>query len=59
VRDVPVKELPQSDRALGLLPKEEAEKLGAKATGSEIVGLVPKESLVIAGKFYSKKLKRT
>jgi len=35
--------------------KEEAEKLGAKVTGSEIVGLVPKESLVIAGKFYSKK----
>ncbi len=35
--------------------KEEAKKLGAKATGSEIVGLVPKESLVLAGKFYSKK----
>jgi len=35
--------------------KEEAEKLGAKVTGSEIVGLVPKESLIIAGKFYSKK----
>jgi len=35
--------------------QEEAEKLGAKATGSEIVGLVPKESLVLAGKFYSKK----
>jgi glutamate formiminotransferase/formiminotetrahydrofolate cyclodeaminase len=35
--------------------KEEAEKLGAKATGSEIVGLVPKECLVLAGKFYSKK----
>jgi glutamate formiminotransferase/formiminotetrahydrofolate cyclodeaminase len=35
--------------------KEEAEKLGAKATGSEIVGLVPKESLILAGKFYSKK----
>jgi glutamate formiminotransferase/formiminotetrahydrofolate cyclodeaminase len=34
---------------------EEAEKLGAKITGSEIVGLVPKESLVLAGKFYSKK----
>ncbi|KYK20977.1 hypothetical protein AYK21_01115 [Thermoplasmatales archaeon SG8-52-2] len=35
--------------------KEEAEKLGAKATGSEIVGLVPKESLILAGKFYSNK----
>ncbi len=35
--------------------KKQAEKLGAKVTGSEIVGVVPKESLVIAGKFYSKK----
>ena len=35
--------------------QDEAEKLGAKATGSEIVGLVPKESLILAGKFYSKK----
>lgn len=35
--------------------QEEAEKVGAKATGSEIVGLVPKESLILAGKFYSKK----
>jgi glutamate formiminotransferase/formiminotetrahydrofolate cyclodeaminase len=35
--------------------REEAEKLGVKVTGSEIVGLVPKESLLIAGKFYSKK----
>ncbi|MEA2055237.1 MAG: cyclodeaminase/cyclohydrolase family protein, partial [Candidatus Thermoplasmatota archaeon] len=35
--------------------KEESEKLGAKVTGSEIVGLVPKESLVLAGKFYSEK----
>jgi len=35
--------------------QNEAEKLGAKATGSEIVGLVPKESLVLAGKFYSTK----
>jgi len=34
---------------------EEAEELGAKVTGSEIVGLIPKESLVIAGKFYSEK----
>ena len=35
--------------------KEEAEKLGTKATGSEIVGLVPKDSLILAGKFYSNK----
>jgi len=34
---------------------EEAEKLGVKVTGSEIVGLVPKEALVLAGKFYAKK----
>ncbi len=35
--------------------KEEAEKLGVKVTGSEIVGLVPKESLAMAGKFYAEK----
>jgi len=35
--------------------KEEAEKLGVKITGSEIVGVVPKESLVLAGRFYAKK----
>ena len=35
--------------------KEEAKKLGVEVTGSEIVGLVPKESLVLAGKFYSGK----
>jgi glutamate formiminotransferase/formiminotetrahydrofolate cyclodeaminase len=29
--------------------------LGAKVTGSEIVGVIPKESLVLAGKFYVKK----
>jgi len=37
--------------------KEEAEKLGVEITGSEIVGVVPKESLVLAGKFYAKKEK--
>ncbi len=37
--------------------KKEAEKLDAKVTGSEIVGLVPKESLVLAGKYYSKNTK--
>ena len=36
---------------------EEAITLGAKVTGSEIVGLLPKESLVIAGRFYSEKEK--
>lgn len=35
--------------------KTQAEKLGVKVTGSEIVGLLPKESLVLAGKFYAKK----
>jgi len=35
--------------------KEEAKKLGVEVTGSEVVGLVPKESLVLAGKFYSQK----
>jgi len=37
--------------------KKEGEKLGVKVTGSEIVGLVPKESLLLAGRFYSKKEK--
>jgi glutamate formiminotransferase/formiminotetrahydrofolate cyclodeaminase len=35
--------------------KEEAEKLGVGVTGSEIVGLVPKEALVRAGRFYLQK----
>ena len=35
--------------------KEQAENLGVKVTGSEIVGLVPKESLFLGGKFYAKK----
>ena len=34
--------------------KKQVEKLDVMVTGSEIVGLVPKESLVLAGKFYSK-----
>ncbi len=38
--------------------QEEAKKLGCLATGSEIVGLVPKESLLLAGKFYTKKEKK-
>jgi len=35
--------------------KKEAIKDNVTVTGSEIVGLVPKESLVIAGEFYAKK----
>jgi len=38
--------------------KKQAEKYKVKVTGSEIVGLVPKESLIMAGKFYSKKEKK-
>jgi glutamate formiminotransferase / formiminotetrahydrofolate cyclodeaminase len=38
--------------------KEEASKHDVKVTGSEIVGLVPKESLVLAGRFYAKKNKQ-
>lgn len=38
---------------------EEARKLNVKVTGSETVGLVPKESLVLAGKFYAKKEKKS
>ena len=34
--------------------KTEAKKYDVNVSGSEIVGLVPKESLVIAGKFYAK-----
>jgi glutamate formiminotransferase/formiminotetrahydrofolate cyclodeaminase len=37
--------------------KKEAAKNNVKVSGSEIVGLVPKDSLVIAGKFYSDKEK--
>ncbi len=35
--------------------KREAAKLGVQVTGSEIVGLVPKDALILAGKFYAKK----
>jgi len=38
--------------------KKEAEIYNVTVTGSEIVGLVPKDSLVIAGKFYAKKHQR-
>lgn len=37
--------------------KEEAEQYDVAVTGSEIVGLVPMDSLVIAGRFYAKKLR--
>ena len=34
--------------------KKEAERLGVEVDGSEIVGLVPLEALVLSGKFYSR-----
>lgn len=34
---------------------EEAEKLGLRVTGSEIVGLVPKEAMLLAGRYYLEK----
>ena len=33
--------------------KKEAERLGVKVSGSEIVGLVPLETLLLAGKYYA------
>ena len=36
--------------------KEEAKKYNVKITGSEIVGVVPKEALLLAGKYYSEKV---
>jgi len=35
--------------------KKQAEQLGTKVTGSEIVGLIPKESLILAGTYYADK----
>jgi glutamate formiminotransferase/formiminotetrahydrofolate cyclodeaminase len=32
--------------------RKEAQKLGINVTGSEVVGLIPKEALIMAGKFY-------
>jgi glutamate formiminotransferase/formiminotetrahydrofolate cyclodeaminase len=32
--------------------RKEAQKLGMNVTGSEVVGLIPKEALLMAGKFY-------
>jgi glutamate formiminotransferase/formiminotetrahydrofolate cyclodeaminase len=37
--------------------KKEAATVGTSVTGSEIVGLIPKDSIVMAGKFYSDKMK--
>ena len=33
--------------------RKEAQKLGINVTGSEIVGLIPKEAMLLVGKFYS------
>jgi glutamate formiminotransferase len=33
--------------------RKEAQKLGINVTGSEVVGLIPKEALIIAGKHYT------
>jgi len=35
--------------------KEEAEKMGARVTGSELVGLIPKDAMLSAGKYYLEK----
>ena len=34
--------------------RREASKLGAEVTGSEVVGLIPKEALLMAGRFYDR-----
>ncbi len=36
--------------------KEEAEKLGLLATGSEVVGLLPRETIIAAGRHFLKKM---
>jgi len=36
--------------------KKQAEKFGVHVTGSEVVGLIPKEALLAAGRYYSKEL---
>lgn len=38
---------------------EEADKLGVRVTGSELVGLIPKEAILEVGKHYLKKAKRS
>jgi glutamate formiminotransferase/formiminotetrahydrofolate cyclodeaminase len=37
----------------------EAEKLGLRVTGSELVGLIPKEALLMAGRYYLEKQSRS
>ena len=37
---------------------EEASKLGLRVTGSELVGLIPKEAILEVGRYYLKKAKR-
>ena len=39
--------------------KREAEKLGAVVTGSELVGVIPKEAMVMAGNYYLEKMGKT
>jgi len=38
---------------------KEAEALGLRVTGSELVGLIPKEALLMAGKYYLKKQEKS
>jgi glutamate formiminotransferase / formiminotetrahydrofolate cyclodeaminase len=39
--------------------KRQAESLGVKISGSEIIGLTPKEALIMAGKYYAQKAGNT
>ena len=38
---------------------KEAEEIGVRVTGSELVGLIPKEALLLAGKYYLEKQQRS
>ena len=38
---------------------EEAEKLGLRVTGSELVGLIPREALLMAGRYYLEKQRKS
>ncbi len=38
---------------------KEAEKLGLRVTGSELVGLIPKEALLMAGRYYLEKQRKS
>jgi len=35
--------------------KDQAERLGARVTGSELIGLIPKDAMIAAGKYYLQK----